>query len=122
MFEFNQNEGMKIDVPADDNLLFFSNSFAIDQPLNGLVTRSNAYAQKVINSSQPLRRQMKLSQKSGTCCHASMQVLLVLGSIVQNKLFKPIMTRERFTLVMQFLHFGEEPVNEDDSLGKISSS
>ena len=82
MFEFNQNEGMKIDVPADDNLLFFSNSFAIDQPLNGLVTRSNTYAQKVINSSQPLRRKMKLSQKSGTCCHASMQVLLVLGSIV----------------------------------------
>ena len=28
-------------------------------------------------------------------------------------------TRERFTLIMWFLHFGEEPVNEDDGLGKI---
>ena len=29
------------------------------------------------------------------------------------------MTRDRFTSIMQFLNFGEEPVNEDDRLGKI---
>ena len=28
------------------------------------------------------------------------------------------MTRDRFTSIMQFLNFGEEPVNEDDRLGK----
>ena len=29
------------------------------------------------------------------------------------------MTRDRFTSIMRFLNFGEEPVNEDDRLGKI---
>ena len=55
VLQFVENEGIKIDVPADDNLLFFSNLFLTDQRLNKLVTRLNAYAQKVINSSQPLR-------------------------------------------------------------------
>ena len=55
VLQFVENEGIKIDVPADDNSLFFSNLFSTDQRLNKLVTRLNAYAQKVINSSQPLR-------------------------------------------------------------------
>ena len=55
VLQFVENEGIKIDVPADDNPLFFSNLFLTDQRLNKLVTRLNTYAQKVINSSQPLR-------------------------------------------------------------------
>ena len=39
--------------------------------------------------------------------------------LYQNELFKSVMTRDRFTSVMQFLNFGVEPVNEDDRLGKI---
>ena len=44
VFQFNQNEGMKIDAPADDNSLFFFNLFMTNQLLNELVTRANAYA------------------------------------------------------------------------------
>ena len=39
--------------------------------------------------------------------------------LYQNELFKSVMTRDRFTSLMRFLNFGEEPVNEDDRLGKI---
>ena len=39
--------------------------------------------------------------------------------LYKNELFKSVMTRDRFTSIMQFLNFGEEPVNEDDRLGKI---
>ena len=39
--------------------------------------------------------------------------------LYQNKLFKSVMTRDRFTSVMRFLNFGEEPNNEDNRLGKI---
>ena len=54
---------MKIDFPADDNPL---NLFVTDQLLNELVTKSNAYAQKVINSSQPLRRKNVLNNWKDT--------------------------------------------------------
>ena len=43
VFQFNENEGMKIDAPADDNSLFFFNLFMTDQLLNELVTRANTY-------------------------------------------------------------------------------
>ena len=39
--------------------------------------------------------------------------------LYKNKLFKSVMTRDRFTSIMCFLNFGEEPVYEDDRLGKI---
>ena len=98
VFQFNDNEGMKIDVPADDNPLFFFNLFVTNQLLNELVTRSNACALKVINSFRPLRRKCwkhlgrckyhrneavpRISFTYGACCHANIQVLLVSGSIV----------------------------------------
>ena len=44
VFQFNENEGMKIDAPADDNSLFFFNLFMTNQLLNELVTRAYAYA------------------------------------------------------------------------------
>ena len=60
VLQFNENERMKINVPVDDNPLFFFNLFVTDQLLNKLVTRSNTYAQ-VINSSRPLRRKSVLN-------------------------------------------------------------
>ena len=41
VFQFNENDGMKINVPNDDNPLFFFNLFVIDQLLRNLVTRSD---------------------------------------------------------------------------------
>ena len=60
VLQFNENERMKINVPVDDNPLFFFNLFVTDQLLNKPVTRSNTYAQ-VINSSRPLRRKSVLN-------------------------------------------------------------
>ena len=135
MFQFHENKGMKIDVTATDNPLFFFNLFMTNQLLNELVTRSNAYAKKVLSSSRTPEKEKcfkhlkiynchrheavsRISFTYGACFHANIQVLLVSGSIV-SKLFKSVMTRDRFTSVMQFLNFGVEPVNEDDRLGKI---
>ena len=39
--------------------------------------------------------------------------------LYKNELFKSVMTRDRFRSIMRFLNFGEEPVNEEDRLGKI---
>ena len=61
MFNFNENKVMKINAPADDNLLLFFNLFATDQLLSELVTNSNSYAQKVTSSSQPLRIKIVLN-------------------------------------------------------------
>ena len=100
----------------------FSILFMINQLLNELVTRSNAYAQKVLNSSRSPEKEKcfkhlkiynchrheavsRISFTYGACFHANIQVLLVSGSIV-SKLFKSVMTRDRFTSVMQFLNFG----------------
>ena len=102
-FHFNENEGMKIDVPADNNPLFFFNLFVTDQLLNKLVIRSNAYAQKVINSTFEKKKCFKhlercnchkneavprISLTYETCCHASMHVLLVSGLIVSKRTFQ----------------------------------
>ena len=96
---------MKIDVAAADYPLFFFNLFMTDQLLNELVTRSNAYAQKVINSSRPPEKEMcfkhlkicnfhrheavsRISFTYGACFHANIQVLLVSGSIVSKRTFQ----------------------------------
>ena len=96
---------MKIDVAVADNPLFFFNLFMTDQLLNELVTRSNAYAQKVINSSRPSEKEMcfkhlkicnfhrheavsRISFTYGACFHANIQVLLVSGSIVSKRTFQ----------------------------------
>ena len=39
--------------------------------------------------------------------------------LYKNELFKSVMIRDRFKSIMSFLNFGEEPVDENDRLGKI---
>ena len=39
--------------------------------------------------------------------------------LYKNELSKSMMTKDQFTSVMPFLNFGEEPVDEDDCVGKI---
>ena len=136
VLQFNENERMKIDVLADDNPLFFFNLFVTDQLLNELVTRSNAYAQKVINSSRPLRRKnvfktwkdvtvTEMKQFLGLVLHMGFAAMPAYKSyssqhwLYKNELFKSVMTRDRFTSIMRLLNFGEEPVNEDNHLRKV---
>ena len=96
---------MKIDVAADDNPLFFFNLFMTDQLLTELVTRSNAYGQKFLNSSRPPEKEKcfkhlkrcnchiheafsRISFTYGVFSHENIQVLLVSGSIVSKRTFQ----------------------------------
>ena len=116
--------------------MFFFNLFVTDQLSNDLVTRSNAYAQKVINSSRPLRRKSALNTWKDvivTEIKHFLRLVLHMGLVAmptyksyssqdrmyKNKLFKSVMTRDRLTSIMQILNFDEKLVNEDDHLGKI---
>ena len=136
VLQFVENEGIKIDVPADDNPLFFSNLFLTDQRLNKLVTRLNAYAQKVINSSQPLRWKSVLNTWKDVAVAEMKQfqgLVLYIGPaatptcksywsqnlLYKNELFKSVMTGDRLASIMRFLNLGEELVNKVNRLGKI---
>ena len=60
-FTFNEDTGLKIEAPDDDNPLFFFNLFVNDELLQQIVDRSNYYAARVINTSRPLRKSSVLN-------------------------------------------------------------
>ena len=136
-FVFNdEHVGIKVDIPDKDDPSFFFNLFMTDDFWNNLVARSNEYAQRVINSSRPLRRKSVLNKwKEVTVSEMKQFVGLVFhmglvsmptyksywseDRLYKNEMFKSVMPRDRFTSIMRFLNFGEEPATENDRLAKI---
>ena len=55
IFPFSENAGLKIDVPENDNPLFYFKLLVSDELLRVIVQRLNEYARRVIDSSHPLR-------------------------------------------------------------------
>ena len=135
-FPFNENPGLKINYPNNDDPCFFFNLFLTDQLLQDLVQRSNSYAESVINSSRPLRRNSilnlwkpitieEIKKFFGLVFHMGLVAMPTYRSywskdrLYQNELFKSVMSRDRFQSIMRFLHFGEELNFQDDRLSKI---
>ena len=122
---------MKVNVPNDDNPLFFFNLFVIDQLLRNLVTRSD-YLRR---SSWSRRRKSVLNTWNDVTITKMKQSLGLVWNmgllpyqhtsfspqdwLYKNKLFRSLMTRDRFTSIMWFVNIKEEPVNKDDCLRKI---
>ena len=135
-FTFNEDTGLKIEAPDDDNPLFFFNLFVSDEPLQQIVDQSNYYAARVINTSRPLRRSSVLNtwkdatleemkQFFGLVFHMGIVAMPPYCSywskdrLYSNELFKSVMSRNRFQSIMRFLNFGEQPASQDDKLRKI---
>lgn len=55
-FKFNEESGIKMNVPANASPAFFFELFVTEKLLQDLVTKTNEYADKTINKSRPLHR------------------------------------------------------------------
>ena len=121
IFPSNENAGLKIDVPENDNPLFYFKLLVSDELLGGIVQKSNEYARRVINSSLPLRRKSVLNKlKDVTLSQMEKFFDLVLHmELVEIPSHHAYWSRERFQSILRFLHFGDEPQQPDDRLAKV---
>ena len=55
-FDFSQNVGLKVDVPDGTDPIFFMNLLLTDDIVAEIKDNSNYYAERVIESTRPLRR------------------------------------------------------------------
>lgn len=135
-FDFNEDTGLQVEAPDGDDPLFFFNLFINDELLQEIVDRSNAYADRVINSSRPLRRNSILNTWNNVTLEEMRQFLGLIfhmglvampsyrcywstDRLYKNELFKSVMSRNRFQSIMRFLNFGEEPSFQNDRLSKV---
>ena len=61
-FDFSQNVGLKVDVPNSTDPIFFMNLLLTDDIVAEIKDNSNHYAERVIESSWPLRRRSVLNK------------------------------------------------------------
>ncbi|XP_057292564.1 piggyBac transposable element-derived protein 4-like [Hydractinia symbiolongicarpus] len=133
--DLNDGKG-PVKAPGGDDPLLFFNLFINDELLQEIVDRSNAYADRVINSSRPLRRNSILKTWNNVTLEEMRQFLGLIFHIglvampsyrcycstdrlYKNELFKSKMSRNRFQSIMRFLNFGEEPSFQNDRLSKV---
>ena len=136
IFPFSENAGLKIDIPENDNPLFYIKLLVSDKLLGGIVQRSNEYTRRVIDSSRPLRRKSVLNKWKevtlsemkkfyGIVFHMGLagmppyRAYWSRSRLYKNDMFSSVMSRERFQSIMRFLHFGDEPQQPDDCLAKV---
>ena len=55
-FPFNERPGLKIDIPDNASPMFFFGLILTDEFVESLVSKTNEYANRVINANRPLRR------------------------------------------------------------------
>ena len=55
-FPFNERPGLKIDTPDNASPMFFFGLILTDEFVESLVSKTNEYANRVINANRPLRR------------------------------------------------------------------
>ena len=136
IFLFSENAGLKIDIPENDNPLFYFKLLVSGELLGGIVQRSNEYVRRVIDSSRPLRRKSVLNKWKevtlsemkrfygivfhiGLAGMPSYRAYWSKSRLFKNDMFSSVMSRERFQSIMRFLHFGDEPQQPDDRLAKV---
>jgi len=135
-FPFDEEVGLKVDVPDDANPMFFFKLLLTDEFLDDLVSNTNEYPNKLSNSSRPLRRRSMLNlwkDVSSDEMRKFIGLIFSMGLIslpsykkywskdvlYKNENFSSTMSRERFESILRFFNFGEKPKFEGDRLRKI---
>mgnify|MGYP001796886395 CR=1 FL=1 len=135
-FPFEVNSGMRVNIPDADDPLFFISLLLTDDLIKEVVKCTNAYAERVINSSRPLRKRSVLNEwrdvseeelkkflglvlHMGLVSLPSYREYWSKSRLYHNDLFPSVIPRERFQAIMRFLNFGEKSQHENDRLAKI---
>lgn len=135
-FDYNLEERMHVAIPDNVDVAFFFNQLCTDEFLNKLVTQTNLYAQKIINSSRPLRRRSRLNDWYAVDIiemKKFLGLIIAMGIIrlpnyqkywsrdilYKNEFFRSAMKRDRFLSIMRFWHFGDLNEFPGDRLGKV---
>ena len=133
-FPFTEKPGLKVEVST--NLIDFLKLLLTDELFFEIQESTNEYADRVINTSRPLRRRSVLNTWKPLTADELRKffgLVLHMGLIAMpsykhywrkdiyfvNQIFPSVMSRERFEGITRFLHFGDRPIAPDDRLGKV---
>ena len=134
-FSFTETSGMKIDVPADVDPVFF-NLISTKTFVENLVKNTNEYTDKVINAFRLLQRRYTWNNwkivdvdemKKFIGIIFSMGIITLpaykkywsTNILYKNEHFPSAVSRERFKKIIRFFNFGKKPHFENDKLSDI---
>ena len=134
-FPFTETPGMKVDVPADADPMFFFNLIFTENFVEKLVKNTNEHTDKVINASRLLRRRSTWNNWKNVDVDEMKNIGIIfnMGIIAlpaykkywstnifyKNKHFPSVLSRTSFEIILHFFNFGEKPHFEKDRLSKI---
>ena len=135
-FPFNETLGMKVDVPADTDPMFFFNLIFTEEFIENLVKNTNEYADRVINASRPLRRKSSWNNWKNVDVNEMKKFIGIIFSmgiitlpsykkywstdiLYKNEHFPSVSSRERFETILRYFNFGEKYHFENDRPRKI---
>ena len=135
-FPFNETPGMKVDVPADADRMFFFNLIFTEEFTENFVKNTNEYADRVISASRPLRRRSSGNNWKNVDVDEMKKLIGIIFSmgiialpsykkywstdiLYKNEHFPSVISRDRFETILRFLNFGEKCHFENDRLRKI---
>ena len=135
-FQFNENVGLTIEMPTEPTPADFLKLFYSDELITEICISTNLYANCVICSTGPLRRRSiwnKWKPVTNDDIRKFIGLIIHMGLVnmptfkhywkkdrlFRNESIPTVMSRERFQLIMRFLHFGNNPNFLDDRLGKV---
>ena len=136
LFEFNKEVGLRIQMPAEASPIDYLKLLITDELITDICISTNFNAGCKIDSAGPLRRRSiwkKWRQVSKDEMRKFIGLVLHMGlvsmptykhywkkdKLFQNNFFPSVMSRERFQLIMRFLHFGERADFVGDRLSKV---
>ena len=135
-FEFNERVGLTIEMPPDATPIDYLQLQLTDELISEVRIATNLYANCVIDSSGPLSRRsiwkkwkpvtddemrkfLALVFHMGLIKMPSYKHYWKIDKLFRSSIFSSVMSRERFQLIMRFLHFGNNPDFVGDRLGKV---
>ena len=134
-FPFTETPGMKVDVPADADPMFFFSLIFTENFVEKLVKNTNEHTDKVINASRLLRRRSTWNNWKNVDVDEMKNIGIIfnMGIIAlpaykkywstnifyKNKHFPSVLSRTSFEIILHFFNFGEKPHFEKDRLSKI---
>ena len=135
-FPFTETPGIKVDVPANADPMFFFNSIFTENFVENLGMNTNECADKVINASGPLRGRFTWNNWKNVDVDEMKKftgIIFRMGIIAvppykkywstdifsKNEHFRSVLSRERFETILRFFNLGEKPHFENDRLSKI---
>ena len=116
-FPFNERPGLKIDIPGNASPMFFFGLILTDKFVESLVSKTNEYANRVINANRPLRHRSTWNSWTDVNVPDIKKFIGVIFSmgilslpsykeywskdlLYKNEHFPTIMSRERFESIL----------------------